>query len=164
MVSDNTENIYPSRLRLRSAPVWGCPLYSGSTSGTNSTNGARPSVSQPMVRVHFNQRLSGGNERGWPCVGGAVATGPGNLSQRIGLRVDGVFGFARKAWFLCVFCACKATSEGEAETNKPPCLHIYSERRSVGPRLCSVDHQGVGEGKVSEAGWLGEEVSGECLG
>ena len=30
----------------------------------------------------------------------------------------------------------------------------------MGPRLCSVDHQGLGEGKVSEAGWLGEEVSG----
>ena len=73
MVSENTENIYPSRLRLRSAPVWGCPLYSGSTFGTNSRNGARPSVSQPMVRVHFNQRLSGGNERRCPCVGGASA-------------------------------------------------------------------------------------------
>ena len=73
LVSLHNANIYRSRLRLRSAPVWGCPLNRGSTSGTNPTYGATPSASQLIVRVHFNQRLRGGNERGWPCVGGADA-------------------------------------------------------------------------------------------
>ena len=45
------------------------------------------------------------------------------------MRIDKAFGFARKAWFLRVFCACKATSEGEAEKNKPPCVHIYSREK-----------------------------------
>ena len=45
----------------------------GSTSGTNPPYGATPSASQLIVRVHFNQRLIGGNERRCPCVGGASA-------------------------------------------------------------------------------------------
>ena len=73
MVLVDNENIYRSRLRLRSAPVLGLPFVQGQHFWYESNVWSTPSASQLIVRVHFNQRLSGGNERRCPSVGGATA-------------------------------------------------------------------------------------------
>ena len=67
MVSDHNGEIYRSRLRLRSAPVRGCPSYCGRTSGTKSTYGARRAsdawapplipAAEPLVEVDSDHGL-----------------------------------------------------------------------------------------------------------
>ena len=64
------------------------------TSGEDLIDVPTLTSSQFLVRVHFDQRLSGGSERGWLCVGGAGAPptglfGPKNVNEGLTARVFG---------------------------------------------------------------------------